>query len=203
MYNDNYKCVFVHINKTGGTTINNALNMKFEGDFQHLSVKRILELKPLFSSYFKFAFVRNPWDWVISEIHHRKQKSLTIPVDEEFNVKLLEKYFGDDSESWAEMSYFKTKRVGTGYQKSFLYIDDRLAVDYVGRFERYKENLAEIYSILGINGIKKQKILSKHDNSTQHSPYYEYYNDDTKEYVRKLFEEDIDTFKYTFLSTKV
>jgi chondroitin 4-sulfotransferase 11 len=195
MYSNQYKCIFVHINKTGGTSINNALETSPESAFQHLSIKRILELKPECGSYFKFAFVRNPWDWIVSEFHFRKQKTCTIPSNEEFDVKSLERYFGCDSCSWAEMHYFKIGRVGTGYQKSFLYVDDKLAVDYVGRFERYAEHLGEICSVLGID---KRSVLARHENSTRHLPYQQYYNDETKEHVRRLFEEDIDTFKYAF-----
>lgn len=198
MYSDRYKCVFVHINKTGGTTISNALGAKQESPFQHISIKRLLELNPERGRCFKFSFVRNPWDWIVSEFHFRKQKTWTIPSNEEFNAKSLEKYFGCDSHSWAETHYFNIRRVGTGYQKSFLYVDGKLAVDYVGRFERFAEHLGEVCSVLGIDQVKKMVILNRRENVTKHLPYRQYYNDETKESVRKLFEEDIDTFKYSF-----
>jgi len=198
MYSDQYKCVFVHINKNGGTNINNALEMIPESEFQHLSIKRILALKSGRRSYFKFSFVRNPWDWVVSEFHFRKQKTRTIPPDEEFNVEALDRYFGSDSCSWAEMLYFNLRMTSTGYQKSFLYVDGNLSVDYVGRFERYVEHLGEVCSILGIEGGKKREVLARHENATIHLPYRQYYNEETKERVRRMFEEDIDTFKYAF-----
>lgn len=198
MYSDRHKCIFVHINKTGGTSINKAFGAKMESKFQHISIKRILDLKPERGWCFKFSFVRNPWDWIISEFHFRKQRTFTIPSGKAFGVASLVDYFGPDSCSWAETNYFKISRVGTGYQKSFLYIGDELAVDYVGRFEKFKESLDEVCSILKVEENEKQAILARRENATRHLPYRQYYDDETKEHVRRMFEEDIDTFKYSF-----
>jgi len=35
-------------------------------------------------------------------------------------------------------------------------------------------------------------------NITQHPPYQEYYNTETRKMVLKKFEEDLDIFRYTF-----
>jgi hypothetical protein len=37
-----------------------------------------------------------------------------------------------------------------------------------------------------------------HKNSTKHSHYKDYYTPETKKIIANVFEEDIDTFKYTY-----
>lgn len=86
--------VFVHIPKSAGTSIaavlekycrpsllRRALNRaglwKIPGHPLHSSALKIRELlRPdFFDACFKFAFVRNPWDWHVSLYHYALQTS--------------------------------------------------------------------------------------------------------------------------------
>lgn len=77
------KAVFVHIPKTAGTTIEQAMGMlnteslyttkyneKYKVCMQHLYGSEIRELLPETINYFWFTIVRNPFDRLISEYHH-------------------------------------------------------------------------------------------------------------------------------------
>ena len=56
--------LFIHIPKTAGTSISQAL---FGSDFGHCTVDHYEIFSPKrFHNYFKFAFVRNPWDRFLS-----------------------------------------------------------------------------------------------------------------------------------------
>ncbi len=91
MINHEYKCIFVEVPKTGSTSIRSIigspekphLNIKeikeknfYEFDldttnvFMHFFKRKIIELK--WKQYFKFGFVRNPWDRVVS-LYLRKE----------------------------------------------------------------------------------------------------------------------------------
>jgi hypothetical protein len=86
------RIVFVHIPKTGGTSIELALDMnknenlfspgikfntykieqlkKYKVSPQHLYGKEILEVEPNVKDYYWFTVVRNPFDRLVSEYHH-------------------------------------------------------------------------------------------------------------------------------------
>src|SRR5690606_22093362 len=93
MISHKHKCIFIHIPKTAGMSVEqcflNSLNLKFhKGEapplllcynsnpqvgppsLAHLTAEQYLQYsyisEQLFNSYYKFAFVRNPWSRVVS-----------------------------------------------------------------------------------------------------------------------------------------
>src|SRR5687768_492427 len=120
--------IFVHINKTGGTSIEQALGLRF----QH---KTALELRAElgrrnWERQFSFAFVRNPWDKVASHYRYRVKTNQTdlgthtIPFDE-----------------WVRLAYGEQDAKYYDQPKMFMpqvdWISDEqgeIMVDFVGRF---------------------------------------------------------------------
>ena len=80
------------------------------------------------------------------------------------------------------------------YRSQSLWIkhNDKIEVDFIGRFENYQEDWKKITKLLGV-----QKELVKL-NSSSHLPYQEYYNDTLKDFVAKTYQEDIKRFDYEF-----
>jgi len=67
--------VFIHINKTDGTSIEAALGLRLE----HKTAQEKIHQLGLASwrNRFTFAFVRNPWDRVVSHYHYRVETNQT------------------------------------------------------------------------------------------------------------------------------
>ena len=69
---DDLGLIFVHITRTGGTSIEVALAgqdwWQISPQTKHLSARqiRIQVGEEKWSDYFKFSIVRNPWDRVVS-----------------------------------------------------------------------------------------------------------------------------------------
>src|SRR6185312_6788568 len=69
---DYYRCfdetrsIFVHIPKTGGVSLTNSLYGNRAGRHATLGTYQVVFPARAFYSYFKFAFVRNPWDRLYS-----------------------------------------------------------------------------------------------------------------------------------------
>ena len=71
---DKYKCILLHVPKTGGSSIEKLIspitffNPKYSPNEkytpQHLTYSELRAKLPdeKWQTYFKFAFVRNPWD---------------------------------------------------------------------------------------------------------------------------------------------
>jgi Sulfotransferase family len=64
--------VFVHVPKTGGTSIREALGMSTS---YHYTAREVRQMYPETRGKFSFAFVRNPWDRLVSYMC-----SLPVPV---------------------------------------------------------------------------------------------------------------------------
>jgi hypothetical protein len=76
MINNEYKFIFMHITKTGGSSIEKLFN--YEGIKHQRPIELINILgQTTWDSYFKFTFVRNPWDRTVSEYFYR---SLRIKI---------------------------------------------------------------------------------------------------------------------------
>jgi hypothetical protein len=78
--------IFIHIPKTGGTTIENVLNIGDSQPFwgycniqkyskQHYTTYDIKKLYPQYSDYMYFTVVRNPYDRLVSVYNQKNQKT--------------------------------------------------------------------------------------------------------------------------------
>jgi hypothetical protein len=135
----------------------------------------------LFDSYFKFAFVRNPWDWQVS-LYHFALADLKNPHHE-----IVSGFRSFDE-------YIDWRVQNVRLQKGFIFDhNDELLVDFVGRYENLNDDFRQICRHIGI-----PEIELPHQNKTNHKPYQEYYSHRTRELVAEAFKEDIRSFNYTF-----
>ena len=94
MISHKYKCIFIHIPKTGGTSIENALlgGKKQPTRIKHKRAKDYLKQYPKeWKQYFKFTVIRNPWDWMVSWYYWRGQNSKTSIKEFLTNYRLVHK----------------------------------------------------------------------------------------------------------------
>jgi len=198
MINHEYKCIFVHVIKTGGASIATALNMKEDTGRNvtreeqvphypkcHLSAKEIRKTvgEEIWNSYFKFSFVRNPYDKVVSQYHfNRGQWKLENASFKEY------------------VNYWKNGgQISTFPQYHSHYLNEEL--DFIGRFENIQQDFNTICNKIGIP-LKKLPHINKSRNfardKAKHKHYTEYYDEETKQIVAKKYAKDIEYFKYTF-----
>ena len=73
MINHQYRCIFIHIPKTGGKSVHRFFGTNWQ---DHKDISRYAEeLTPeTFTSYYKFAVVRNPWNRLVSGYNYQKVK---------------------------------------------------------------------------------------------------------------------------------
>ncbi len=204
---ENPRFVFVHVFKTGGTSIKRVLRryaMKPGQEFANFFLKRVgirqfgpvyypdhltaNELvdqigKPGFDSYYSFGFVRNPWDWEVSTYKYilKSTKHLNHETVRSLNG------FGE---------YLRWRCDGRfQLQQDFLYHEGKQLVDFVGRFENLNEDFQAICGKLSV----RHQLPAL--NRTGGAPYQSFYTDELVELVRYTYQSDIDEFGYRFDQT--
>ena len=71
-------------------------------------------------------------------------------------------------------------------------INKKNTIDFIGRFENLETDWNYICNKLRVDN--KLKFLY----STNHKPYYEYYDSESIEIINKFYTNDIKTFNYEF-----
>ncbi len=150
----------------------------------HLSVEQV---KPnlgieTFDRYFKFAFVRNPWDRFISFCA--------------FISRATGRFEEDPHGFMARMMHSPPPLQHMLYQpQSQLLIDQdgRLAMDFVGRVENMEHDYRHICEHLKLATQPLEKV-----NSSRHRPYVDYYNPQLRDLVAEKYRQDIEMFGYRF-----
>jgi chondroitin 4-sulfotransferase 11 len=178
--------VFVHINKTGGTSIEKALGIRSE-HMTALEKKRQLGEKA-WEAKFRFSIVRNPWDKVVSHYLYRVKTNQTGLGGSAvgFQTWVRRAYGERDTE------FYDNPRM---FQPQIDWITDHdgtVLVNFVGRFENLTEDFGRICSQIGI--VAELPHLKKTDRRR----YDAYYDDSTRQIVSDWFKEDIELFGYEF-----
>ena len=166
--------------------------------------------------YFKFAFVRNPWDRLASWYSMIDRARLKVAAgtaapgtEEQMKKNNLWRYALRCGHTFDEFVRNCTERQWMDncyYSFAFnqlRYLTDRngeLLVDFVGRFENFAQDLSHVFDRLGLDAAQ---LEIPHRNISAHGHYSEMYTPETREIVRKRFRKDIEFFGYEFEKTPV
>jgi chondroitin 4-sulfotransferase 11 len=192
-------CIFVHVPRTGGTSMEVALGMnlpdrpetmfgrvtssvlrgrKFSSHYlQHLTAPELRDvLGDEFDSCFRFAFIRNPWERMVSSYCYYRRA----------NGEVLS--FRD----YLKYADGKPREHVTPQSKFIFDRDGKCLVDFVGRFERLQDDFAEVCGRL-----KVERTLP-HTMAATIGDYKSYYDATSRKDVERRFGEDIERFGYSF-----
>ena len=220
-----YQCLFVHIPKVAGQSVEqffmNRLGLDWDADrdevllgdnedrtrgtqkLAHLSASEYVDggfiSQDEYERLFKFSFVRDPFQRLVSEyryrnyFHHRSFR--------DFVLNKLPQPGWDD----------KYRHVMPQYE--MLHDKEgRLLVDFVGRFESLQNDFDKVCKELGIEDSalphrnpsnKKSRNLKRRarnflfrNGEGNKKSYREFYDEETLEAVSRYYRKDIETFGY-------
>ena len=179
LLNHRYKFLYIHIAKTGGTSVRSVLNKlrwhdpmyylmfpchklsNFSGHTtatkfpRHSGVIAAKEMLPdnFFNQLYKFGFVRNPWDLQVSSYHH-------IQREKPHQLKGIKNFS-----------------------------------EFIGRYETLKDDFNTIGKQLGL---KNNGLPHKRKATDRKKDYRSYYDDESIETVAKHYKKDIELLNYQF-----
>lgn len=185
---ENGSYIFIHINKTAGTSIGRAIGLAAKN---HLTAKEIIAKtgRQDWNTAYKFTFVRNPWDKVVSLYEYRYRKNKTEIASRGITfTQWLSLTHGQDPDPF----YYQNIK---SFQPQVEWLKDdegNITTDFIGKFESIRTDFEKIKQAIGT------KAELPHLNATDRSNYKDYYTDETREIVAAWYHEDIKFLGYTF-----
>lgn len=189
-----YKCIFVHIPKNAGLSVSYAIFGNTGGSHRKIIDYKDLFSKKQFKKYYKFTFVRNPWDRLVSTYFFLKKGGLT-DKDKVWAEKHLGQYdnFKDFVSGWLIEENISNS---LHFQHQHVFLENengKIEVDFIGRFENLESDFKIVTKNIGIDRELKKTNVSHRD-----SDYRKYYDTKTANIVRKVYSKDIELFNYEF-----
>jgi hypothetical protein len=178
--------VFLHINKTGGCSIEAAVGIPHE---HRTALEKRDELgEAAWLKRFTFAFVRNPWDRVVSQYHYRVNANRTNLGGKqiEFNEWVKLAYGSNDGNYYDNPKFFMPQLDWITDQNG------TILVNFIGRFEHLERDFDLVCASIRV------KAKLPHLNKSNHGPYRDYFDDESREIVGIWFKKDIEYFEYAF-----
>ncbi|MEX0643454.1 MAG: sulfotransferase family 2 domain-containing protein [Pirellulales bacterium] len=220
-----HQFIFIANGKTGTTSLEHALSdLHDQGTFvgacpglfdaKHVPARVLRELvgHSFWNKCFKFGFVRNPWDRLVSVYHHIRRdtqfnrarfvrhprstvvhfiraRKYALPDTDRFDTSLIMRMY----------EIQKNKRMCLAADSAFQYSmfadeHENLIVDFIGRYESLEEDIRKIESRLNLPGIKLPRL----NTASKRNSYRSYYDPEGRELVAKLYAKDVEMFGYDF-----
>jgi hypothetical protein len=206
MISHRHRCIFIHIPKTGGSSIEDVIwpgdrteahlwmgfvsqyrNKYQTGGLQHLLARQIRQEvgREMFDAYFKFAFVRNPWDKAVSQFSY-----MTHRTDLRELIGMTPDTTFDDYLQLTE----RNAHVQWERQVEFLRDENgRNLIDFIGRFETIQQDAEVVFERIGLRG-----AVLPHRNASSRRHYSEYFDVRTRDKLARIYAPDIEAFGYRF-----
>jgi len=170
------KFIYYDIPKCASTTLRYLL-------FQNNNSYSMRDPRMDLDSYFKFAFVRNPWDRMVS--------NWKMFTSKKFPLKQLHTMTNRDLSRFEDFVNFSVNNHNHHWQPQVLFLPDNL--DYIGRVETFEADYKYICNNIGIRAESIEQM-----NKTDRKSYWNYYNKSTLDLVSKFYSKDIERFGYNF-----
>lgn len=194
----NREVIFIHVPKAAGSSLKTELYGRPLGG--HRSIAEFMAYDAgKTARYFKFCFVRNPWDRMLSAYTYLKTRTATSHRDRQFASAFLDQT-DDINDFVATLEDRKYRKAVMSYdhfrpQSHWICLpgQDDHAMDFIGHFETMEVDLANLRARLDLPSNSLTRV-----RASQHAPYREAYSDQARDGVARLYAHDIALLEYEF-----
>ena len=169
------KIIFVHVPKTAGNAVMKFLYSDagtghyFAREYEEFNIHK-------FNDYYKFAFVRNPWDRLVSSYFYLKSGGTG-----RFDKRFSEQYLSSVSDFpefvrklGSNQRYRERVMSWIHFRKQVDFLvnhSGKISMDFIGRFEDLDAGIRELSKALNVDPGLLEKV-----NSSTHKDFRKYYD---------------------------
>lgn len=190
--------IFIHIPRVAGGSIWSVVakrdDFSIMGHNARFKNFEYLKDKMKYSKYqnsFKFAFVRNPLDRLVSSYFYLKSGG-----NNKKDKKEADKYIGNKSFSEfvddIDESYFK--QIHLKPQHIWICKENKPLVDFIGKYENLENDLKRLSN--EVNEVNVDFSNIPYLNFSKHKNYKKYYNNKQSQKIKELYKKDFKIFNY-------
>lgn len=189
------KFIFIHVPKTGGTSVKKILSEKlkmkditFDGEYvkykKNTHLKMNINFFEKYNDYFKFVFVRHPYDWIKSyyNFHYNKEKFY-----KNITNKKIKNTINVSFDDWlSSLNNFN--------QTDFFCDNDLFLVDKVCYLENFNDEMKFILNKLNINN--NFEFIKMKDSKKLNLDTVKELTNEQKIKIQKICSNDFRLLKY-------
>jgi hypothetical protein len=180
-YSKDMDFIFIHTPKCAGTSME---AMKWIQRGGHTNYRAVLQEKDVNKDAFAFAFVRNPYDRMVSLFHAAKGNSIAWPKVPDTFPEYIQMI-------WEEGRYVVPHEHTMAH---FLVdVECNVGMDFVGRYENLQEDWKKVCEIIEA---PKEDWELPWKNKTEHKDWTEFLDDDSIDHINEMFHVDFLLFGY-------
>ena len=149
------------------------------GFYEHMPAWRLRSYlgDDIWNSYFKFAFERNPWDRQVSYYYYKTRSKKNRPS---FNA------------------YMRNRKKAFIENFSLYTIEDKIAVDFLGRYENLAEDFQAALQHIGITTQIELPNANISTNRDKLNGYQSYYDANLTKLIEDWYAPEIGALNYKF-----
>lgn len=200
--------VFIHVHKCGGTALKTLLfGVGMKHNVIAIAGRWAIPQPGYIARYtwwrqrhpdhyrraFKFTFIRNTWDRVISNwLFFRQRHAVFVSLEKFLDLAVTKQGRAGGKPPHRAIKQMVNHLIPFSNEDAYHLSE----MDFIGRLEHFERDLRYVLEQLGLGDYDGP--MPRRNWTTRDRPYTDYYTDETRDLVARHYAKDIETFGFVF-----